>query len=138
MAGMFDVSFVEEDSLLVGRLRGTLDAAVARKLVEFVELREAEVEKGFNRFCDLTQLERINLSVDEIASLAARRRAYNPNPIRVKSAFLVSSPLALGVVYMFKALLQSERIEVRWFDSLEVAAAWLQVSPGTLTRRSVA
>ncbi len=129
---MFDVKFVESDSLLVGRLRGTLDAAVARKLVGFVEIKEEEHEKGFNRFCDLTQLEGINLSADEIASLAARRRAYNPNPIRVKSAFLVSSPLALGVAYMFKALMQSERIEVRWFDSLEVAAAWLQVTPGAL------
>jgi len=129
---MFDVNFCEQHALLVGRLRGTLDAELARKLVEFVEFKEEEHEKGFNRFCDMTQLERINLSVDDIASLAGRRRAYNPNPIRVKSAFLVSSPLALGVVYMFKALLQSERIEVRWFDSLEVAAAWLQVSPGVL------
>lgn len=99
---MFDAKFVESDSLLVGRLRGTLDAAVARKLVEFIEIKEEEHEKGSNRFCDMTQLERINLSVDDIASLAARRRAYNPNPIRVKSAFLVSSPLALGVVYMFR------------------------------------
>ena len=128
MAGTLDARFVEEASLLVGRLRGTLDAELARRLVAFVEIHEAELEKGFNRYCDLTQLEGISLAVDEIASLAARRRAYNPNPIRVKSAFLVSSPLALGVVHIFKALMQSERIEIRWFDSLEAAAAWLQVS----------
>jgi len=128
---MFDVHFVESDSLLVGRVRGILDGAVARKLVEFVELTEAEREKGFNRFCDLTQLERINLSTDEIASLAARRREYRPRT-RVKSAFLVGGPLALGTVYIFKALMQSERIEVRWFDSVEAAAAWLQVSPRIL------
>ena len=134
---MFDVNFVESDSLLVGRVRGVLDGAAARKLVEFVELTEAEREKGFNRFCDLTQLEGINLSADEIASFAGRRRAYNPNPIRVKSAFLISGPLALGTVYMFKALMQSERIEVRWFDSVEAAAAWLQVSPGILRQRSL-
>jgi len=129
---MFDTNFVESDSLLVGRVRGVLDGATARKLVEFVELTEAEHEKGFNRYCDLTQLKGINLSADEIASFAGRRRAYNPTPIRVKSAFLVGSPLALGTVYMFKALMQSERIEVRWFDSAEAAAAWLQVSPSIL------
>jgi hypothetical protein len=128
---MFEVNFIEKDSLLVGRVRGILDGAAARKLVEFVELTEAEREKGFNRFCDLTQLEGINLSTDEIASLAARRRGYQPKA-KVKSAFLVGSPLALGTVYIFKALLQSERIEVRWFDSVEAAAAWLQVSPGIL------
>jgi hypothetical protein len=33
---------------------------------------------------------------------------------------------------MFKALMQSDRIEVRWFDSREAAAAWLQVDPQTL------
>lgn len=133
---MFEVNFVESESLLVGRVRGTLDGAVARKLVEFVELTEAERDQGFNRFCDLTGLERINLSADEIASFAGRRRAYNPNPIRVKSAFLVGGPLALGTVYLFKALMQSERIEVRWFDSVEAAAAWLQVNPEILQRES--
>ncbi len=132
MAGTFEVRYVAGGSLLAGWLRGTLDAELARKLVGFIELQEAESEKGFNRFCDLTALEGINLSVDEVGSLAARRRAYNPNPIRVKSAFLVASPLALGVVHVFKALMQSDRIEVRWFDSPEAAAAWLQVSPETL------
>jgi hypothetical protein len=128
---MFDANFVETDSLLIGRVRGVLDGAAARKLVEFVELTEAEREQGFNRFCDLTQLEGINLSTDEIASLAARRRGYRPKT-RVKSAFLVGSPLTLGTVYIFKALLQSERIEVRWFDSVEAAAAWLEVRPSVL------
>lgn len=133
---MFDVRFVEGSSLLAGRLRGTLDAELARKLVAFIELQEAESEKGFDRFCDLTALEGIHLSVDEVASLASRRRAYNPNPIRVKSAFLVGGPLALGVVHVFRALMQSERIEVRWFDSLEAAAAWLQVSAETLRQEA--
>jgi hypothetical protein len=134
LANTFEVRYVEGGSLLAGWLRGTLDAELARKLVAFIELQEAESEKGFDRFCDLTALGGITLSVDEVASLAARRRAYNPNPIRVKSAFLVGGPLALGVVYMFKALMQSDRIEVRWFDSREAAGAWLQVSPETLRR----
>ena len=134
MASSFEVRYVGGGSLLAGWLRGTLDAELARKLVAFIELQEAESEKGFDRFCDLTALEGITLSVDEVASLAARRRAYNPNPIRVKSAFLVGGPLALGVAHVFKALLQSERIEVRWFDSREAAAAWLQVSAETLRR----
>jgi len=132
MANTFEVRFVESGSLLVGWLRGTLDAELARKLVAFIELQEAESEKGFDRFCDLTALEGIALSVDEVASLAGQRRAYNPNPIRVKSAFLVGGPLALGVVHVFRALMQSDRIEVRWFDSREAAAAWLQVNPETL------
>lgn len=130
---MVDAYMVQSDPLLVCRPKGTLDGEIARRLVEVIEIKEADLETGFNRFCDLTHLEGINLSIGEIESMATRRRDYNPNLFQVKSAFLATSPLALSIVCLYKTLLESPRIKVRGFKSLEEAAVWLGVNPDKLT-----
>jgi hypothetical protein len=56
---------------MVGRLKGILDAKTAEKIVEFVETKEIVAETGFNRFCDMTQLDGIDLSSDDVHQLAA-------------------------------------------------------------------
>ena len=122
---MLDVYTINDDNVLVARLRGVFDASMAEQLVEFVEIKEMEVETGFNRFCDLTHLEGIRLSTGDIVRLADRRRAFNPNYIHVKSAFWVTDPLGFGIARMYEQLLNSPRIEVRvWGDKL-AAANWL-------------
>jgi hypothetical protein len=124
---MLDVYAIESDSLVVGRPKGTLDRELTHKMVEFIEIKEAEVETGFHRFCDLTGIDRIHLCLEDIETLAERRRAYNPNQVRVKSAFLATNPLALAIVGLYEALLKSPRIQVRAFASREQAAKWLGV-----------
>ena len=57
-----DVYILENESLLVGKLRGTLDLRLATKLVELVEFKEQELERGFNRVCDLTHLQGVRLT----------------------------------------------------------------------------
>ena len=126
-AGTFDIYAIERDALLVGRLMGVLDAKTAEKIVEFVETKEIVAEKGFNRLCDFTQLEGIHLSCDDLLQLAARRRAFNPNDIRVKSAFFATDPLAFGIARMYEQMLNSPRIEVRVWSDLQAAADWLGV-----------
>ena len=122
---MLDVYTINDDNVLVARLRGVLDAQMAEKLVEFVEIKEMEAETGFNRFCDLTHLEGIRLSTGDIVRLADRRRAFNPNYVHVKSAFWATDPLGFGIARMYEQLLNSPRIEVRvWGDKL-AAANWL-------------
>jgi hypothetical protein len=124
---MFDVYSVNSDSLIVVRPTGILGAVTAEKIVEIVEIKEAELETGFNRFCDLTHLKGIRLSSHEIIKLAQRRRAYNPNDIHVKSAFLATDPLAIGIARMYEQLLNSPRINVRVWDHRQSAADWLGV-----------
>jgi len=122
---VLDVYTINDDNVLVARLRGVLDAEMAEKLVEFVEIKEMEIETGFNRFCDLTHLEGIRLSTGDIVRLADRRRTFNPNHIHVKSAFWATDPLGFGIARMYEQLLNSPRIEVRVWDDKLAAADWL-------------
>jgi hypothetical protein len=129
---MFDLYVIDVDPMMVARPKGVLNFDMAQRIVEFVEIKEVSLEKGFNRFCDLTRLEGIQLSSDDLVELANRRRAFNPNDIRVKSAFFATSPLAFGVARIYEQLLNSPRIEVRVFNDVEAAADWLAVHPDKL------
>jgi hypothetical protein len=129
---MFDVYMIEREALMVCRPKRVLDASAAKQIVEFVEIKEVETETGFDRFCDLTGLDSIHLSSADVMELAVRRRTFNPNDVRVKSAFLATNPLAVGVARMYEQLLNSPRIEVRVFSELEAAAEWLVVRPARL------
>jgi hypothetical protein len=129
---MLDIYMIESDALLVARPKGVLDAEKAERIVEFIEIKEIAFETGFNRFCDLTRLEGINLLAADILKLADRRRTFNPNFVRVKSAFWAIDTLAFGVARMYEQLLNSPRIELRVFSDLQAAAEWLAVSPGSL------
>jgi hypothetical protein len=130
---MMDVYMIEGDALMVGRPMGILDAETAARIVELIEIKEVETETGFNRFCDLSRLDAIHLSFAEIRTLAERRSLFNPNNVRVKSAFLATNPLASGIARMYELLLNSPRIEVRVFSELDAAAEWLAVESDRLT-----
>jgi hypothetical protein len=129
---MFDVYIIDSESLMVGRPNGVLNVREAERIVDFIEIKEEEIEKGFNRFCDLTRVDSVNLSSNDLVKLAARRRAFNPNNVRVKSAFLATHALAFGAARMYEFLLYSPRIEVRVFNNVEAAAQWLSVKPHML------
>ena len=70
MPSSFDVYLIEDGPLMVGRPKGVLDGELATKIVEFVEIKEVLIERGFNRFCDMTQINGINLALNEIDSTA--------------------------------------------------------------------
>ncbi len=124
---MVDIYVLPGDSLLVARPKGILDARTAEEIVKFIEIKEAAIETGFNRFCDLTYLATIHLSPAHVLQLAARRGAFNPNDIHVKSAFFATDILGLKIANLYKRLLNSPRIEVRVWSNLPAAAGWLGV-----------
>ena len=130
---MLNVYVRENDSLVIGRPKGTLDRKLAVQMVELVEIKELEIETGFDRFCDLTGITRIQLCLGAVEAIAARRSAVNPNRIRVKFAFLSTNPLTFAIVGLYEALLESPRIQVRGFRTIESAARWLGVKPQKLT-----
>ena len=99
---MVDIYVVPGHSLLVARPQGILDARTAKEIVKFIEIKEVAIETGSNRFCDLTYLAKIRLSPAHVLQLAARRGAFNPNDIHVKSAFFATDILGLKIANMFK------------------------------------
>jgi hypothetical protein len=131
---MLHVHVDESDALMIARPRGTLDVEMASEIVDFVEIKELQIETGFNRFCDLTLLDGIRLSYAEIIQLAARRRKFNPNDIAVKSVFLAINPLSFGIARMYEQILGSPRIEVSVWSDPQAAADWLGVKLDRLTR----
>jgi hypothetical protein len=125
---VFDVYMMPREALLVARPKGILDAETAERIIEFIELKEEQVETGFNRFCDFTLLDDIQLWPDEVLHLAVRRREFNPNTVHVKSAFLATNAFAFEIARMYEQLLNSPRIEVRAWNNLQAAADWLGVN----------
>jgi len=124
---VFDVYMIPRDALMVVRPKGILDAETAERIVEFIELKEEQVETGFNRFCDLTLLREIQLSPAEVLHLAVRRREFNPNTVHVKAAFLATNDFTIEFACMYERLLNSPRIEVRICTNLQAAADSLGV-----------
>ena len=129
---MLDVYMIKSDSLLVARPKGVVNINTATALIEFVEIKEKLEETGFNRFCDMTRIKGIHLSCAEVLRLAARRREFNPNDIRVKSAFLATNPLVFGIARMYEQLLNSPRIKVRVWTEMQAAGDWLGIEPAKL------
>lgn len=129
---MFDEHCLKSDSLLICRPSGTLDYHLALAVIEGLEEREARLEEWFDRFIDMTYLDGISLSLNEMKKLTQRRREYNPNPGKVKGAFLAGNALAFATAKLYEMLLQSDRIEVRVFDDVEGAARWLEVDAAKL------
>jgi hypothetical protein len=119
--------------LLISRPDGTLDMKAAEEILEFVELKEMQLEKGFDRFCDLRHLDGIRLTYLDVFVLADRRREFNPNLLSVRSAFLATNPLAFGIARMYEQLLNSPRIEIRVWSSAGAAADWLGVGAHILS-----
>ena len=130
---MLNVYSIPREALLVARPMGIFDIKSAESLVDFIEIKEELTETGFNRFTDLTRLKEIHLTSADVLRLAARRRAFNPNNIRVKSAFLATDPMAFMIARMYELVLDSPRIEVATWRDLQSAANWLGVRADLLT-----
>jgi hypothetical protein len=130
---MLNVYSIPREALLVARPVGIFDIKSAESLVDFIEIKEELTETGFNRFTDLTRLKEIHLTSADVLRLAARRRAFNPNNIRVKSAFLATDPMAFMIARMYELVLDSPRIEVATWRDLQSAANWLGVRADLLT-----
>lgn len=124
---MLECHYLENDALLVGRPRGVLDVVLATELIDMIAAKEASQAGDFNRYCDLSCVEAIRLTMADIEELAQRRRNY-PRPRKpVKAALLVTSPLAYGIVHMYKVLLKGFPLTIKTFTSIRRAAEWLGI-----------
>ena len=130
--GMFDVYVIEDEGLLVGRFKGTLDFAKPRELWSSLRSKNATSK--------LDSIVSVTLPAWK-GSVSRPRRSQNWQPavacltqlISVSTAFLATDSLASGITHMYAEFLSSGRIEVRVFAELAAAAEWLAVLPQRLT-----
>jgi hypothetical protein len=63
---LIKLDHIDTARLVIARPRGILDTRMAEELVEFIEIKEVESEKAFNRFIDFTHVEGVQLSSADI------------------------------------------------------------------------
>ncbi len=121
------VLFRKDLSLIMWKPRGVLNEASVNEIVVFVGTAEARSSKPFNRFCDLSALDAVDLNFKFVFDVALHRRlTYAGNPA-VKAAFYVTSPTTAHYTKLHKLLNDYSPINVRLFTELAEAAKWLDV-----------
>ena len=115
---------------------GVLDGPKAIAMANFISYAELISELPFDRFLDLSRLDVIDISLIEIADVAATRRAMYDGGLPVKSAILASSQPAHAVARMFAELMKPSSIKVQAFRTIGDAAEWLNVPVDVLLAES--
>ena len=121
------VLFRKDHSLLLWMPRGILNQAIVNDIVAFIDMAETKASKPFNRFCDLSALDAVDLNFRFVFDLALHRRlAYASQP-PVKSAFYVTSPTTVHYAKLHKLLTERSPLGVSLFTEPAAAAQWLGV-----------
>ena len=115
--------------LLTWYPRGVLNEAFADQVIEFIELEESIQEAPFDRFADLSGLNKIRLGIDHIIHTARRRRSVR-QPVKI--ALFADNPVSFSIAHSYELLMYHAMIEVRAFKKRAAAAEWLEVPLETL------
>jgi hypothetical protein len=127
------VSFRKDLALLLWQPHGILDEAVVNEIVAFIDAAEARASAPFNRFCDTTALDAVDLNFRFVFHVALHRRLVYARHPPVKSAFWVSSPSTTHYAKLHAMLTDYSPLEVALFTEIPAAAKWLGVPVEALT-----
>lgn len=123
-----DVLFDHDLGLMVFRPRGVLSEKVVDEIVAFLEKVEERNNRPFNRYSDLSKLERIDLNFDYVVRVSLHRRlTYMKHP-PVKSAFFVATEEAAHIVDIHILMTDQSPLNVAMFRDVAAAAEWLDVA----------
>jgi hypothetical protein len=122
------LTFDDERRLAVCRPHGRLDADLAARLLTFLLALEAAEPDPFDRLLDLTAVERIRLTADEMYHIARTRRAATVGRRPFRTAILAPTILTYGIGRMYEVLMEGSAVEVGVFRDAGGAATWLGVS----------
>jgi hypothetical protein len=115
--------------LLTWHPRGVLNEAFADQVIEFIEFEESIQEAPFDRYVDLSGLNKIRIGIDHIIHTARRRRSVR-QPVKV--ALFADNPTGFNIAHSYELLMYNAMIEVRAFRKRTAAAEWLEVPLKTL------
>ena len=109
------VSFRKDLSLLLWQPHGILDEAIVSEMVAFIDAAEARASAPFNRFCDTTALDAVDLNFKFVFHVALHRRLVSARHPPVKSAFWVASPATTHYAKLHAMLTDYSPLEVALF-----------------------
>jgi hypothetical protein len=106
--------------------QGTFDAALANKILEFIEWEEYLQDAPFDRYTDLSGIAQIRIGIGSMIEIARRRR-FVREP--VKSAIFGHDRASLELAECYQRLMDdAAMLQVRSFNDRRAAAEWLEVS----------
>ncbi len=118
--------FHADHRLVTWHPHGVLDDVLADRIVEFLETDEEILGNTFNRFTDLSGLDRVSISLEHVFTIAKRRKEGYRGP-QVRSAFYAVRLISLTIGRMYQELMAESLIEVGVFPYRTAAAEWLSV-----------
>ena len=127
------VSFRKDLSLLLWQPHGILDETIVNEMVAFIDAAEARASAPFNRFCDTTVLDAVDLNFKFVFHVALHRRLVYARHPPVKTAIWTTSPATTHYAKLHAMLTDYSPLEVALFTESTAAAKWLGVPIEALT-----
>ena len=122
------VTFHHDLRLMVFRPRGIVDEPHVEKTVAMLERVEAEVDKPFDRYTDLSKIDAIDLRFEFVFRICLHRRLTYAQYPPVKSAIYVTSPATMRIAKTHLLLTDHSPLKVKIFKEIPAAAKWLGVT----------
>ena len=126
------VSFHPDLNLLVWQPRGILDEAHVEQLISLLEEAEAEAERPFNRYTDLTTVGEVEVTFEYVFRVSLYRRVVYGERARVKSAFYALDRETARIALTHATTTTGSPLQVKLFLRKDAAAKWLGVSESDL------
>lgn len=115
------------DNTICSKLSEELDITLTTQWVDKLEEIEASTTKSLNRFHDITELNAVHLSFDDLWGIAQRRLKSHEKGHVMKTAFWVSTPLNYGISRMYQAFTEDTPYQIEVFYNIEDVAIFLEI-----------
>ncbi|HEX7653426.1 MAG TPA: hypothetical protein VF607_07970 [Verrucomicrobiae bacterium] len=117
-----------EERIAYFAYEGCVEIRDLETFIGWLEEFEAELPYSPDRFSDLSQVTRFELSYTSLDLFAQTRGpGILKNPVR--SAIVAPQPLHFGYTRMYATIMQDPRVTIQIFADAADALAWLQAAP---------
>lgn len=122
-----ETEFHEDIRLFIYRPRGVLDEVEVSRTVNVLADLEAKQRAPFNRFCDTSAIDRIELNYRYVIQVSLYRVLSYADRPAVKSAILAPDTNVAHYFQLHAIITKDSPIHVRIFQEIEGVAKWLDL-----------
>jgi len=122
-----EIEFHEAIRLFTYRPRGLLDEVEVSRAVNVLSDLEKKLNQPFNRFCDTSEIDRVELNYRFVIQVSLYRVLSYADGPPVKSAVLAPDSTIAHYFQLHAVITKDSPISVRIFQQREDVAKWLDV-----------